>query len=66
MRWRDHEASDAVARRATLVEGLSSWLQAAAVHRSITAVIDDAHWLDDDTIAVLLDVIGRRVRSSAG
>ena len=25
----------------------------------ITVVIDDAHWLDDDTIAVLLEIIAR-------
>jgi DNA-binding SARP family transcriptional activator len=58
-RWRDDDANDPVARRASLVDALVSWLEAAASRRPITAVIDDAHWLDDDTIAVLLDVIGR-------
>ena len=58
-RWRDDEANDPVARRASLVDRLAAWLAAAASRRPITAVIDDAHWLDDDTIALLLDVIGR-------
>ena len=56
--WRDHESPEPVVRRATLVGGLVSWLRTAASQRPIIAVIDDAHWLDDDTIAVLLDVIG--------
>ena len=58
LRWRDHESTEPVVRRATLVGGLVSWLRTAASQRPIIAVIDDAHWLDDDTIAVLLDVIG--------
>ena len=59
-RWRDDEANEPVTRRASLV-GRPRLVARGPPRRerAIIAVIDDAHWLDDDTIAVLLDVIGR-------
>jgi DNA-binding SARP family transcriptional activator len=64
--WLDESApvsitdqTDADLRRATLVNGIVSWLEGASSTDPLTVVIDDVHWLDDGAISVLRAVLRR-------